>query len=69
MNVTNRGPSTRALPNKGKYVEITPGATVDIDDKLWADLKKRPAIAADLASGILAEHKPEKHKAKEEPKA
>lgn len=62
--ITNRSEARAIalhLPSLGKYVEIGRGATVEIDDKDWASLKKLPTVAGHIEAGELAESDTEKH--------
>lgn len=55
--IENKGKRATALPVAGKYIEIAPGQSAEIDAKAFAALKGRKSIAAKIASGELAEVK------------
>lgn len=45
--------ASRGIPDGDRIVELTPGATHEMQDANWAAIKDRASIAADVQSGFL----------------
>lgn len=57
-NITNTAKGARILPLvHGGCLSIAPGATETIDAASWKALHGHPAVAGDIATGVLVEAK------------
>ena len=55
MKITNLSRSPLGLPG---MMTMRPGSSCEVESKVWAEMKKNPAVAAWLAGGHITEGEP-----------